>query len=352
MKMIRYCICIIFIAFSYSIQLKAQVLTDALFDVSDDTINNEELLAIRLQLQISTLKKETNDSTYMPSTLFYKADSEWDSVPVKIRTRGHFRLKNCVFPPVKLKFSKADSSETIFSGNKKLKLVVPCENVGEKNDYVVKEYMAYKLLEPVTPYHFKTRLVNLEWIQKTNRKKGGFKLKGILLEDIDHLVNRFEGKEYDKTIHPLRIDTLNAMRNAFFQYMIGNDDYSVVLGHNRKAMYLENNFIIIPYDFDLSGLVGAEYGKSSDVVDNRYKVNESIARVYRDYPRDRNLLEKVRQEFLEKKPEIVQNMEHLEKYFENKDDYVNSELYVMKFFKILEDDKKFEKHFVKWAKTD
>lgn len=192
----------------------------------------------------------------------------------------------------------------------------------------------------------------MEWARKSGNKNTGFKLKAILLEDIDHLAKRFNGNEYDKIIHPMRIDTLNSIRNAFFQYMIGNNDYSVVYGHNHKTIYVDKKFLIIPYDFDLSGLVNAEYGKSSNEQDLKFMVNESIARIYRDYPRDRNLLEKVRQEYLQKKTEIIQNMKNVEKYFENKDEYVHSELYVMKFFKILQDDKKFEKHFVKWADTN
>lgn len=337
----------------YSFTATAQDTQDVLFDnTSSGSPADTELLALKLVLPIKTLKKETNDSTYMPTTLLFKEDAQWDSIPAEIRTRGDFRLKKCIFPPVKLKFSKDDIEETVFHGNKKLKMVVPCRLEDDKNDYVVKEYMAYKLFEPVTPYHFKTRLVDLDWAQKASKKNSGYSLKAILLEDIDHLAERVGGNEYDRVIHPMRLDTINAIRNAFFQFMIGNNDYSVVLGHNRKAIYHENKFIIIPYDFDLAGLVNADYGKSSDVQNLRFMGDQPAERFYRDSPRNRDLIEQVRQEYLDKRDAIVQAMNETEKYFDNKDEFAEAELYVNKFFQMLEDDKVFERRFIRQTKSD
>lgn len=336
----------------FSLAMTAQGTTDDLSDVlfkasGKGSGADSELLALRLEIPIKTLKKETNDSTWIESTLFFKEGVQWDSLPAELRTRGDFRLKKCVFPPVKIKFSKSDIEETVFHGNKKLKLVVPCRHEDDKNDNVVKEYMAYKLYEPITPYHFETRLVDLEWSQKANKKKSGYQLKGILLEDIDHLAKRVGGKEFDRVIHPMRLDTLNAIRNAFFQYMIGNNDYSVVLGHNRKALYHDEKFLVIPYDFDLSGLVNADYGKSSDVQNLRFMGDQPADRVYRDSERDPRLVQQVRSEYLDNKDAIMKAMNDTRKYFDDEDQFAEAELYVRKFFQMLEDDKVFERRFLK-----
>ena len=322
-----------------------------LFSDTSLTQTDEQLLTLRLELPIRSLRKETNDSTYMSGTLYYKLNSKWDSVPVELRTRGKFRLKMCIFPPIKLKFSKEDIKGTIFEGNEKIKLVVPCEQEDTKNDYILNEFIAYKIFEPITPYHFKTRLANLEWAQKKSKKRDkGFELKCILLEEIDNLAERVDGKEYDHWIHPMTLDTLNAIRNAFFQYMIGNKDYSVVLGHNRKALYIDNKFVTVPYDFDMSGIVNADYGKSSDVQDLSLG-DDSTTRIYREFPRQKILIQQIRQEYLRNKPVILNTMDKCEKYFDNKYEFDRAKTYVLRFYQILEDDKAFYKQFIKRSKS-
>ena len=341
------------LAFLSSLTFTAQVTEDVLFETENlGSQTASDLLTLRLEIPIKTLKKETNDTTYIPSTLYFKEDVQWDSIPVELRTRGDFRLKKCVFPPVKIKFDKEDIQGTVFDKNKKLKLVVPCRHEEAKNDNVVKEYMAYKLFEPISPYHFKTRLVDLEWSQKANKKKSGYQLKGILLEDIDHLAKRMGGKEFDRMIHPMRLDTLNGIRNAFFQFMIGNNDYSVVSGHNRKAIYQDEKFIVIPYDFDLSGLVNADYGKSSDVQNLRFMGDKPADRNYRDSPRDPALIQQVRQEYLDKKDAIFEAMNATQQFFDDTDQFTEAELYVKKFFQMLEDDKVFERRFIRSTKSE
>ena len=336
-----YKLCFLFLLSGVALaQEKQNVLFTEPAAISSDP---SDLMTLRLEIPIKTLRKETNDSVYTKSTLYYKEKDAWDSLPVELRTRGEFRRKKCVFPPVKIKFSKEDIENTVFENNKKLKLVVPCRHEEAKNDNVVKEYLAYKLYEPVTPFHFKTRLVNLQWSQKSSKKNSGHQLKGILLEDLDNLAERMGGNAYDRSVHPMRLDTLNGIRNAFFQYMIGNADYSVVLGHNYKIIYRDEKFLVIPYDFDLAGLVNADYGKSSDVQNLRFMGDQPAARVYRDSPRDPKLVEQVRQEYLDNKDAIFGELEKTKGFFDNPDEYTEAELYITKFFQVLEDDKKFNR---------
>ena len=337
----EYMLCLLFLLSGI---LLAQEKQDVLFtEPAANSSDPADLMTLRLEIAVRTLRKETNDSVYTNSTLFYKEQDAWDSLPVQLRTRGDFRKRKCVFPPVKIKFSKKDIQNTVFDNNKKLKLVVPCRHEEAKNDNVVKEYLAYRLYEPMTPYHFKTRLVNLEWSQKSSKKNSGHQLKGILLEDLDNLAERTGGDAYDRNVHPMRLDTLNSIRNAFFQYMIGNADYSTTLGHNYKIIYQDQKFLAIPYDFDLAGLVNADYGKSSDVQNLRFMGDEPAARVYRDYPRDPMLVEQVRQEYLNNKDAILRELEKTKGFFDNEDEYAEAEMYITKFFQVLEDDKKFNR---------
>ena len=91
----------------------------------------QDILPLKLSFSNKKVKK-TNDSTYIDTDLYYKNESdEWISFPLNLRARGNFRRKTCYFPPIKMKISKSVSKETLFKGNKKLKLVLPCKNEKE-----------------------------------------------------------------------------------------------------------------------------------------------------------------------------------------------------------------------------
>jgi hypothetical protein len=65
-----------------------------------------------------------------------------------------------------------------------------------------------------------------------------------------------------------RVNRPQAARVFVFQYLIGNIDWSLVRGdgddeccHNMKVLTADEELLLIPYDFDLSGLVNARYAK-------------------------------------------------------------------------------------------
>ena len=138
-----------------------------------ELFQSTEMLGVKLQYSNRELKKATNDSTYLPSQLVYKTeDGISDSLKVQLRRRGNNRLENCYFAPVKIKIKKDNAKKTLFKGNKNLKLVLPCLLQRDNNDNVIKEYIAYKLYEFVSPVHFKTRMVDLTYEEIKGKKKG------------------------------------------------------------------------------------------------------------------------------------------------------------------------------------
>ena len=48
------------------------------------------------------------------------------------------------------------------------------------------------------------------------------------------------------------MDADASVRNAMFQYMIGNTDFSTAYQHNNKLLYIDKLIIPLPYDFDMS----------------------------------------------------------------------------------------------------
>ena len=128
--------CLLYLNYSFSQELvkpETEKQSNELF-LSDDP------LPIKLSYSNKVLRKETNDSTYIDSEISYmNATGSWDTLEMKIRARGNYRRENCFFPPVKLKIKKSSSEGTVFEGNKKLKLVLPCVLQKDYNDKVIKE---------------------------------------------------------------------------------------------------------------------------------------------------------------------------------------------------------------------
>ena len=103
---------------------------------------SQEPLPIKISYSNKSLKKETNDSTYMKTNLSYmEKDKSWKSLEIEIRARGNFRKNNCYFTPVKISIEKDNAKKTLFKGNKKLKLVLPCKTDKFAHDFILKEYI-------------------------------------------------------------------------------------------------------------------------------------------------------------------------------------------------------------------
>ena len=83
-----------------------------------------------------------------------------------------------LFSPYKNENKKDVIENTLFDGNKTMKLVMPCK-LKENNDNVLQEYIAYKMYELSSPYHFKTRLVSIDFSEPKGKKVKKFQLNGF-----------------------------------------------------------------------------------------------------------------------------------------------------------------------------
>ncbi len=296
------------------------------------------VLPIQMSYSNKDLKKLTNDSTYLNLVVSY-SDIEENNIlktlPVRVRARGNFRRKNCYFTPVKIRIKKEDAKGTLFKGNKELKLVVPCLKESNANDNVIKELLAYKFYEIISPYHFKTRLLDLRLKEQRGKKIQEHKLKAFFIEDIDELEDRFGGKEQKRDIHPLQQDSLNSVRNAFFQYMIGNIDFSTSFQHNQKMLFVNGFSIPIPYDFDMSGLCDVSYAVVSQIPGQEVSVEKVTDRLYRGFKRSDVTMQLVREEFLNNQSKMMSILEDHKIYFENPKEFEKCKDYLLSFFDVI-----------------
>ena len=322
-------------------------------NITPGIFSENKILHIKLSYSINELKKETNDSTYIDSNLSYQLnDGSWGSLPIELRARGNYRLKNCYFAPLKIKIKKSVSNYTPFEGNKKLKAVLPCLIQSDNDDNVVKEYLVYKLFETISPYYFKTRLFDVDFDQIKNNKTRAHHLKGFFIEDDKTLGKRIDGKIYDRFLHPLNQDDITSVRNALFQFMIGNTDFSQAYHHNVKLFYIDKKMTPVPYDFDMSGFVNTSYAVVSQINGESLGTTSVTERKYRGFIRDETIFEEVRQEFITKKTEMLAVLDDNANYFEDPKSFSKAKNYIISFFDIIMSDNRYKNEVLNQARKE
>jgi len=313
---------------------------------SDNLFSNQNPLKIQLNYSNKQFNLKTNDSTFIQTQLFYYDEDKMKVIKVSLRARGNFRRRNCFFTPIKMKIKKSASAETIFSGNTSLKIVLPCKNEKDNNDNIIKEFIAYKIYEIVSPYHFKTRRLQIEFNNRSQKGEKKYNLKGFLIEDDDNLAKRFDGKILKRKIHPQAIELFNSVNLSFFNYMIGNTDFSSSHQHNGKLLFYKNKIISVPYDFDLTGWVNPSYGKG---VINRLGY-QTEKRKYIGFKRDQEIFEQVRNRFRASKNKIFTLVNSFIMDFDHRYEFENMLNYLEDFYRILESDKLFNRLVINQAR--
>lgn len=308
---------------------------------SKDLFSDQAPLEIKMKFSIKDLKKETNDSTYVDSFIQYKNEEtgSWDSLDIDLRVRGNFRLANCFYPPLRIKIKKKGSKGTIFDENRNLKLVIPCTKANGADSDIFKEYLCYKMAEPVAEYTFQTRLVKVSFVNEDDKKGEVVELVGFFIEDDDDVADRFNGEILDgKKILGTVLEDSAAVRHDFFQLMIGNTDWSTMFQHNMKILKLDAKTVVpLAYDFDMTGIVNPPYSQVSNLVD----IEHVTERLYRGYCREESLMQAIRQEYLDKEPEIWAIVDEHESMID-KGDMKAFRSYLEEFFTTLQEDRLFE----------
>ncbi len=310
---------------------------------------SREPVNLRATGSIKSIKKQSNDSTFVTGKFEYEqARDQWVTLAVHARVRGNFRLRYCYFPPLKLKFGKKDVASTLFAGNKTLKLVLPCRTSSDKNELIRKEYLCYQFYQQLSPYYFRTRLANLKLTEVSRKRERSYDLLTFFVEDNSIVAKRSNGKMVEtKGISPAMFDEKQSIRNDFFQYMIGNADWSAVFQHNSNTMIVNGKYVPLSYDFDMSGFVHADYAQENAPTLGTGDVRE---RVYRGFCKSKPAMEEIRKEFLGQESEVKLIIDDQASYF---DKYALKDMrgYIDEFFEILKSDDAFQHSIVSQCRT-
>ena len=227
-------------------------------------LSAENIEEITIATNLTQLMENRRSEAYVDANLSYeKGKKQVVSYPIQLQVRGKFRRRICDFPPVKIKFAKKDlEAAGINKTYNSMKLVTHCMDDKEMgNENVLKEYLTYKLFNELSPKSFRVHLVKVNYID-TEGQVGKIKRYGILIEDTDEMAARLGGKEYE--VMNVSRDSVAPKDEAMvglFQYMIANADWNLPMLRNVKLVLPEGSAktILVPYDFDFSGLVNASY---------------------------------------------------------------------------------------------
>jgi hypothetical protein len=267
---------------------------------------DDQLLEITLRFDLSTYFRTKPKENYLKANItFHLSKTDSISKDIRLRTRGEFRNQYCSFAPIELNFKEADFGFKDLNKISKIKLVNQCSSGTEYENYILREYLIYKLFNVLTDTSFRARLLTVNYID-TEKKRKPIRQYGFFIEPVEMLADRINFVQVrslalsQKNIVPKVMD-----RIAIFNYMIGNYDWSLPKQHNvrvLKSMVVDTLqlAIAIPYDFDWTGVVNASYAIPAENV-GTYSVRE---RVFTGICRSKEVYQKDLEVFLEKKEEF------------------------------------------------
>ncbi|HYN83433.1 MAG TPA: hypothetical protein VES88_18280 [Gemmatimonadaceae bacterium] len=243
---------------------------------------SEQPITITLTTNLARIRKDKGEKKpWRAGTVKYvdPAGKEY-IIPVELRTRGIWRLKNCEIPPMRMNFARATSVGTPFWGLDLPKLTSVCRDDDAYEQYILQELQLYRVQNLLTPVSHKARLMNITYVDSVNGKVFA-KRSAIMLEEPLAMAQRLGGMEVK--LKGATGDDLDPFHNAFagvFQYFIGNTDWSIAGLHNMELLSQTDGTVIpIPWDYDFSGAINARYATT----DPSLTINRVRDRLYRGY---------------------------------------------------------------------
>ncbi|MGB5164087.1 MAG: hypothetical protein WBN09_08075 [Woeseiaceae bacterium] len=300
----------------------------------------DDVIEVTLTGPLETLLSERPIEEELPAT-FQIGEKTYD---VAVRTRGRFRRRPdiCEFPPIRLNFNKSETKGTEMHGVNKVKIVTHCNDASARYDQtVVKEYVAYRIMNILSDVSFRARLIRLRYVDSEGTQPDRLN-HAIVIEHRDRLAKRLDRpivEESSVNIGQLDPEYTNLV--SVFHYMIGNTDFSPVKGaegerccHNHILFGSDGQrYYSVPYDFDQAGLVNAPHAGPNP----RFNLRNVQERLYRGRCLNNPLLPDTMQHVRDKQEEILQLIATVEGVSESTRKVMST--YVKRFYSTLQSDK-------------
>jgi hypothetical protein len=233
---------------------------------------SHDLLTFTIEAPLATIFKDRGkERNERPAKLILPgSDGQPMTLHVDIRTRGKTRAERriCEFPPLRLDFDTLGRG-TVFERQNAVKLVTHCQDGRREHEqYVLQEYLVYRMYNLLTDLSFKARLARVTYVD-TDGKRDTVTRYGFLLEDVDDMAARSGWQALRVSAVPPHIVNPQSLALVeVFQYMIGNPDWSLFTVEPGEEACCHNTVPIgvakgpvfsVPYDFDISGIVNTRY---------------------------------------------------------------------------------------------
>jgi hypothetical protein len=313
---------------------------------------NEQIIEVSLTTNFGTLIGQKKDPVFQPATItWHNTDSLGDvTEPIRVRLRGNFRKDQCSFASMMFDFSDSTKKSKL-NNLKALKIVVPCEWGSDDEQWVLREYLVYKIYQLFTDMSFRARLLKFKFDDNSGTFKP-YKQFGFALEPIDDLAKRNGYKEVKekRKVGTEETNRAHTTMVSIFQYMIGNTDWAVPPRHNIKLIDHKDSVAIgkpflVPYDFDYCGAVNALYADPPPHIG----IEKVTDRKYLGFPRTMQEIKDAIALFLKNEEAIyalIANFAPLKKA--GKDELT---LFIQDFYKEIKDEKNLQKIFIDNART-
>lgn len=260
---------------------------------------SDEPLRLTIEAPLNSIFKARGDQgkEYPGKVTVHQGDRPLVVIDVDIQTRGKARLNpnTCEFPPLRLDFPRDQVEATVFAGQDRLKLVTHCQDRREHYEqYVLQEYLAYRIFNLLTDVSFLVRLVRNTYVD-TDAKRDTVTRFGFLIEN-DSMLGIRTGvgvPVHVPNVPPVWEDPEYLALVEVFQYLIGNPDWSAFARtpdndeccHNTAPVGSPGGPVFsVPYDFDITGIVYPQYADKVFQPQTRnlgiYRVRD---RVYRGF---------------------------------------------------------------------
>ncbi len=246
--------------------------------------SSQEVIYFTIETDYGALRGDrTQDSEYRPAILTVTDDEGVArAIDIRVRTRGNYRLENCRFPPLRVNFPRSRVGGTVFDGQNGIKLVSHCRDRDYDEQNIIEEYLVYRTFNLLTDESFRVRLARVTYADGEDDDDPVVRY-AFFIEEAEAMAERLGALYLEiRQATPRNFGPAEAVRVSVFQYMVGNTDWSMVRFHNTEVLQnAEGVYVPVPYDFDWTGFVSAQYARP----DQRLRIRNVRQRIYRGFCR-------------------------------------------------------------------
>lgn len=319
----------------------------------DPLFRDDAILQVTLEAPLTTLVRVRPVDEQYPAKLRYEdEDGETTELDLRVRARGNFRRNpdNCRFPPIRLRFRGADVDGTLFVGLRRVPIVTHCLNTSRYEQGVLREYLAYRILNELTDFSLGVRLFRITYVDTEGRRRD----RETFAFAIEHR-NRLSARsgvpllEVQRTsIAALDPDYLNL--TSVFQFLIGNTDFSPIQAapgerccHNHRLFGADESMppqYSVAYDFDMTGIVNLPHSAPNP----RFNLRNVTRRLYRGRCVNNGRLAETIRHFQAKREAILELIEELPGATSRTRSSLRN--YVEGFFTVIDDPERVQRELI------